>query len=1642
MKKCYFAVLFLSFFVSKSWAQTFLRSFTSATSFVKLNNSFYFAGGNDATGIELWKSDGTAEGTSLVKDIFPGPTGSNVQNLIEYKGKIYFAATDLVNGTELWVSDGTADGTKMLKDINPNRVGTGNPGSSPRHFTICNNVLYFIVSINSYNSAVWRTDGTTEGTEVVLGGINTGLRLLKTVGNKLYINGESYNGALYASDGTVAGTKKLTIDEYGQIELITVVNNELVFATKYSNGQKWRIYKLNPLNDTLTLIKSFEAATYGNIELDNITAVDNKFFFSIRTDNGSGVYTDALWKSDGTPAGTTALKSFQWSRHVSNSQMQNFVALNGKLYFAASGNYELWASDGTVDGTVQASTVKLEPSKTPLVIGSKIYFNTSTNQLWSYDGTTAKSELTSPSKPDQLFEFSNKVFFTIRKSNYKTELWNNLSGPVITVKNAYATVENKGIISVNAQANNFTKVIITIGNSGNKNLNLSEINVTGASFYVTGLIKRVIKPSESVTFNLIYSSGKEEVTNGTMIIKSDADITAFTVDLVGTTTGKATTPAAYTNDVLGKSITFNDDEPNFVINNSNINEKSAAGTLIGAFSIKNSTEPTVYTLADGNDGNFKIENGQLKSLRTFDYSVRSVYSIPVIATNASGVFQKNFSIQVNNIQEVQTGKCLTSVELLTYSLNDVAYTSSKIIAIGTSGKIITSDNDGKDWEIIPSGTTGSLNAIKMFEQVGYILGDQVLLKTENGGNSWVALNKPDNVYPVLTKMYFYSADIGYLFGEGKLYKTVDGGKSWKKQTAPNSSYAQNAMWMISENQGFMCGPNKSLVSTKNGGDSWEDLKLPDGLSYSARFNTLNFTSNTVGYVSDDSGNIYQTTDAGENWKKISNTATPSKIIFIDANTAYSVNIYGEFLYKTTDAGLTWVKENPALTSGTARALAIKPGNSQFCVVGWGSSYNNNTGHTIWLKSGTNDWVKRSGMSPYNTFFSTNWPDEKTGYVFGATSFKTTDGGITWKQMNIGNSTDYGIGTNFFISKDIGFCSYYGGFKKTVDGGETWTKLDFPTVNAATDLYFMDSKKGFASGIDGIYRTLDGGTTWVVVSKTSSISPPKLQFINQQVGFGTSIGSSFLKTTDGGATWSTVKIADISVVITAYFFDEQNGLLGGNDGQLYKTADGGATWTEIKTQMQQNIISFSFFDRNHGYAISTGYSNALIYETFDGGETWNSVTDTQADVRKLQLLGTSAYGAGGTGVVLKFKSIPDAPVISSISGDRIVAKGISATYTLPATAGISYNWTAPGVSSISYQPNTAQIIWNNPGVYQLKAKAQNNCAIGAEYSINITVQDTPEPKLTGKTEVLSFSKEVEYTTEFHTNSTYIWTITGSDHFTSNGNKVKVDWGNGGIGKVSVTEVFNDFNIMKNVSIDIKVNNLSNTNFNIAATSATCKGSNNGILKITAEANYNYLATVTGPGNFNNTYAFNTVKEIQNLIPGTYSVCITIEGNASSQKCFTINVSEPKDLSVYADVKTEQKILMLTLSGAKRYNIELNGVGYQTSDSNFELKLESAVNKLKVSSDLVCQGIFEKVISLDGISAYPNPVIDWLTVNLGISRSKNVSVKISDLSGRLIYNKTQSGEEGFLRINFSSFTTGMYVVQVITDNEKQTYKILKR
>src|SRR5207253_8966138 len=70
-----------------------------------------------ARGRERWKSDGSAAGTLLAKDINAG-SGSSGPDLPTNKSAPFFSPADRTNGPELWKSDGTAAGTVLVRDIN------------------------------------------------------------------------------------------------------------------------------------------------------------------------------------------------------------------------------------------------------------------------------------------------------------------------------------------------------------------------------------------------------------------------------------------------------------------------------------------------------------------------------------------------------------------------------------------------------------------------------------------------------------------------------------------------------------------------------------------------------------------------------------------------------------------------------------------------------------------------------------------------------------------------------------------------------------------------------------------------------------------------------------------------------------------------------------------------------------------------------------------------------------------------------------------------------------------------------------------------------------------------------------------------------------------------------------------------------------------------------------------------------------------------------------------------------------------------------------------------------------------------------------------------------------------------------------
>lgn len=190
----------------------------------------YFCADDGVHGEELWATDGTPDGTYMVKDIYEGISTSNILWLTRFNDKVIFSATgDSQDGQEIWISDGTADGTYMVANVN--EWGDSEPRG------LCqlneNQFVFFAKDDNAAtvgtNGQWWLyvSDGTAEGTTLVkeVNSMFPGREPIDNrtgdvvrVGRKVFfiadvanVNDDevTYGDEVWVTDGTPEGTKMI-----------------------------------------------------------------------------------------------------------------------------------------------------------------------------------------------------------------------------------------------------------------------------------------------------------------------------------------------------------------------------------------------------------------------------------------------------------------------------------------------------------------------------------------------------------------------------------------------------------------------------------------------------------------------------------------------------------------------------------------------------------------------------------------------------------------------------------------------------------------------------------------------------------------------------------------------------------------------------------------------------------------------------------------------------------------------------------------------------------------------------------------------------------------------------------------------------------------------------------------------------------------------------------------------------------------------------------------------------------------------------------------------------------------------------------------------------------------------------------------
>lgn len=76
---------------------------------------------------------------------------------------MYFTGTDDVHGSQVWKSDGTAAVTTLVKQTNPGLAG----GSHPEHLLLAENALYFTAGDTNFMWHILKSDGAEAGTTML-----------------------------------------------------------------------------------------------------------------------------------------------------------------------------------------------------------------------------------------------------------------------------------------------------------------------------------------------------------------------------------------------------------------------------------------------------------------------------------------------------------------------------------------------------------------------------------------------------------------------------------------------------------------------------------------------------------------------------------------------------------------------------------------------------------------------------------------------------------------------------------------------------------------------------------------------------------------------------------------------------------------------------------------------------------------------------------------------------------------------------------------------------------------------------------------------------------------------------------------------------------------------------------------------------------------------------------------------------------------------------------------------------------------------------------------------------------------------------------------------------------------------------------
>ena len=337
-----------------------LKEFQSINDLVEVNGELYFIA-DDGTGNRLWKSDGTARGTVLVKDLYPGADPNFPQDLFEIDGVLFYSARDTdkypyVNGYEVWRREGNEIGSRFFRNLIPDKIIT-DVNVSPEEIET--------IALDENGNPIELTKTTTVNTQVNLDEWIT--TITTTVEEETYINGEVVTTTTTSTQQRRTEPNDLKTEErtetYEIYDLVDTDGNlikqfrldTIVVTTREVNVNEGKIYTtirttqdyvLNGVLETDTWEVTTEEPIQGG-DLEGTTFTEEKSFATTIIVTNTAEITTTTYENDSFPRDFVGING----NYFFSAQSSSFYSLETLTSETLIGGLELWFSDGTEAGT-------------------------------------------------------------------------------------------------------------------------------------------------------------------------------------------------------------------------------------------------------------------------------------------------------------------------------------------------------------------------------------------------------------------------------------------------------------------------------------------------------------------------------------------------------------------------------------------------------------------------------------------------------------------------------------------------------------------------------------------------------------------------------------------------------------------------------------------------------------------------------------------------------------------------------------------------------------------------------------------------------------------------------------------------------------------------------------------------------------------------------------------------------------------------------------------------------------------------------------------------------------------------------------------------------------------------------------------